>query len=83
MAIQAGHAETQSRLCVHCYMRARTDLDEKKMYPCTACSETKHLRDFSPADQKEWLHGKGYCKWACYDCRCPLCEGWCQRADDE
>ena len=59
VAIQAGHAETQSRLCVHGYMRARADLDEKKMYPCTACNETKHLRDFSPAGQKEWIQN-GY-----------------------
>ena len=56
VAIEAGHAEAQSRLCAYCSMRARTDLDETKMFQCTACNKTKHIRDFSPQDQKEWLH---------------------------
>jgi hypothetical protein len=82
VAIAAGQAEVQSRLCAYCVLQARTDLDDTKRYQCTACDATKHIRDFSPADQKEYLIGKGYFKWVCYDCRFTLCEGSCKTADD-
>ena len=75
VAVMAGTDQPQQRMCVHCYMQDRKDLSEAKVYKCNACGQRKHLRDFSPYDQKEWLKGgRNYCRWVCYDCRFPQCE---------
>ena len=75
VAVMAGTEQPQQRMCVHCYMQDRKDLSEAKVYKCNTCEERKHLRDFSPFDQKEWLKGvRYYYRWVCYECRFPQCE---------
>ena len=54
-------------------MNGGEDLDEESRFECARCEETKYLREFSPADQREWLLGKRYGSWVCFDCRFPLC----------
>ena len=82
VACMAGTDQAEELRCIHCDMQRRTDLDESKVYPCSTCKKQTHLRDFSPADQKEWLGGKrNYFRWVCYECRFPRCTK-CQESDD-
>ena len=83
VAYKAGTVQSLELRCIHCDMkRRRSELDKSITYPCSTCKEQKHVCDFSPADQKEWLQGKrNYFRWVCFDCRFPLCKG-CEESDD-
>ena len=77
-AVHAGRIDNIDQLCVRCKLlegQLNVTYDTAKMYECTRCHAHKGLKEFSPADLKDWLRGhRHYDRWACYECRYPLCK---------